>query len=476
MGIIERINTFWKRTRIEQATTNMVEIPASPYNINWNVSYDRRSLIIDSRAMVADDPRAKTILKTLARDIMKGGFNISITGPRAEEALDILNSLIERLQLTSLLTKYLRLTFKDGDSFLEVGVDETGLIQELSRKPTLEMYRNSDVHDTFPDPTKAYYWTDSPYITDQPGANVIWFEEWRIIHIRFEASDESKYGEPLLSSARKPYKRMTEGERDLSIRRKTRSTIKYLHVLEGATTADIEAYKVANEPALADPFAAIADYFTNKSGSVQVLQGDANLSQIEDIKHHVDTFGVASPVPLELIGYGENLNRDVLEEKKDQYDEALESLQGWVKTDFLMPLFIRQLLFVGIWPAALNIDLQWKQKSRTTPAELQQVGGFASSMQASGLLSDETLIRMLATYLPEFDVEKEIERVNAEGELGAENLMADVADIPDEGEEEEVPPEEEELAGESTNGKVNHYEYRPTATSSGISINYRGHG
>ena len=76
------------------------------------------------------------------------------------------------------------------------------------------------------------------------------------------------YGTPMFASARKAYKRMTQGELDISIRRKTRSGQRFVHVLDGASAAEIEAYKAANKPALDDPFAAVSDFFpTGRAGS-----------------------------------------------------------------------------------------------------------------------------------------------------------------------------------------------------------------
>jgi hypothetical protein len=128
-----------------------------------------------------------------------------------------------------------------------------------------------------------------------------------MIHARWDRDEGSRYGAPMFASARKAYKRMTQGELDIAIRRKTRAGMRYVHVLDGASPAEIEAYKAANRPALDDPYAAVADFFFNKAGGLQALQGDARLSDIDDVLHHVDTFGIASPVPLELIGYGPSM-------------------------------------------------------------------------------------------------------------------------------------------------------------------------
>jgi hypothetical protein len=177
-----------------------------------------------------------------------------------------------------------------------------------------------------------------------------------------------------------------------------------------------------NAPALGDNFAAVSDFFSNKPGGIQLLQGDANLSQIDDVLHHVDTFGVGSPVPLELIGYGRNLNRDVLEQKKEQYDEAVGSVRGWLVAEFILPILERQWLMLGIWPDALEVDVQWKAKKEATPLELKDMAAFATAVKAASILTDPTLLRILATRLPDFDVDAEIAALESEA---AEREAAD---------------------------------------------------
>lgn len=48
----------------------------------------------------------------------------------------------------------------------------------------------------------------------------------------------------------------------------------------------------------------------------------------------------------ELIGYGRNINRDVLEQKKEQYDESLAT-QGWVEMEMLRPIVGTAMVAVG---------------------------------------------------------------------------------------------------------------------------------
>lgn len=432
--LVDRITAMWRnRNRTPEAVIGPQ--PAQPQSVgavSFTTQRDRRGRIAECRDMVAEDPRAKQSVATLSRDATKGGFTVQVTGARAAQAQAAADALVARLDLFTRLDDWARLTLRDGDTFLELGVAANGEIVQVTRKPTLETYRFSDDYDRFYDPAAAFYWTDRPTYTDVPPADATWFAEWQIVHARWDRDEGSRYGNPLFASARSAYKRMRQGELDIAVRRKTRSGMRYVHVLEDASPAEIEAYKVANKPALDDPFAAVADLFQNKRGGLQAVQGDAHLSEIEDVLHHVDTFGMASPVPLELIGYGRNLNRDVLQQKKEQYDETLGSVRGWLVSEFVRPLLERQWLLLGIWPDALTWDVQWKAKKEPAPAELAQMGQFIASLKAMGLLTDATLLRLLATRLPDFDVDAEIEAMQAEAAAQATEMqrMAANATVP----------------------------------------------
>jgi len=415
MGLMERMAALWGKSKpapAEQLTP--LEVRMNPALVNFGTQLDRRAKVFDCRQMLEDDPRAKQSIATLARDIAKGGFSIQVTGGRSAQAQAAADAMLARLDITTRLDDWARLTLRDGDTFLEVGAAANGEIVEVTRKPSLEMYRASDQYDRFPDPAQAFYWSEAVPFNDRPPAGAVWFPEWMVVHARWDRDEGSRYGTPLFASARKSYKRMTQGELDIAIRRKSRSGLRYVHSLEDASIADLEAYKAANKPALDDPFAAVADIFMNKRGGIQAIQGDAHLSEIEDVLHHVDTFGMASPVPLELIGYGRNLNRDVLEQKKEQYTETLASVRAWAVAEFIKPLIIRQWLLLGIWPDGLTLDVQWKTKKEPTPAELQQLGTFVATLKGLGIVTDATLLRLLATSLPDFDIDAELAAIQAE--------------------------------------------------------------
>lgn len=428
MSLIARFQNLFRPRNRQQEPVTLVEPPPRPTALltRFQAEQGRRAIVEDARRMYDEDPRVRSIIQTLARDTVKNGFELHIEGQRADEAQAQAEELLERLDFTNRIDDWTRLTLRDGDSFLEVGANRHGDIVHVSRKPTLEMHRWSDERNEFHDPKRAFYWTDRLFAIDTPPSTATFFAEWQMIQASWDSDEGSRYGRPLFNAARKSYKRMTEGELDIAIRRKTRAGMKYVHSLEDASEADIEAYRQRNKAALDDPFAAVADFFSNKRTAIQAIQGDARLAEIEDVMHHIRTFWLASPVPMSLLGYGQDLNRDVLEEQEAQYRRALEQVTQWVTGQFIRPLLERQWLLKGIWPESVNWHVEWAGKEAATAQAIADVARAIVALRATGLLTDETLLRLLSHVVPDFDVEAELAAL-AQGQPDEVGRMGEMA-------------------------------------------------
>lgn len=417
MGLIDRFQALFRPRGEQQEPATLVQPPARPTQVSlFAVDPARKVEINECRLMYRADPRARQIIKTLATDACKGGFELRIEGGQAQAAMAEALALVDRLGLFNRLDDWTRLSLRDGDSFLECGATAQGEIVHVSRKPTLEMHRWSDEFDEFYDPARAFFWYDQGIPVDwrNPPATATWFAEWQMVHARWDRDEGNRYGFPLLASARTPYKRMTQGELDIAIRRKTRAGVRYWHVLEDGGEGQLQAYMVRNREALHDQFAAVSDFFSAGKTQISQFQGDAQLGQIDDILHHVDTFAVASPVPMELIGYGRNINRDVLEQKKQQYEETLAGVRQWIEAELLRPLLERQWLLRGIWPAGLDWDVEWKSKKMPSARDLADLARAVVTLSAANVVSQETLLRMLASVVPDFDVQAELDALAAQ--------------------------------------------------------------
>ncbi len=373
-------------------------------NARFSASNDRPEVVKDCRQMYREDTRAKTILQTLARDAVKGGFTIETNDPRATQ---IAEDLVKRMKLLSRLDDWARMAFRDGDCMLELGVSNDRRIDAISRKPTMRIHRNSNQFDQFDDPEKAFWMGGAGFNMGnrRPGADALWFADWQIVHARWDHDEGNRYGNPLLAPARKAWKRMREGEFDIAVRRKTRAGLRFVHRLRGTNGAALEEYKEANKAALADKFAALQDLFMNEGDGVDVLQGDANIGQIEDVLHHVRTFFLASPVPMSVLGYGQDISYSVVEHQKEQYEETLPAVQAWLSSAFIWPILEVEWLLRGFIPESLNARVTFGTKKAINAEQVLQIANALSTLRLLGV--GETTVRaILSHFLPGIEIEE----------------------------------------------------------------------
>jgi len=360
---------------------------------------DRQERLATARQMYEDDTRAKEVLKSMARDVMMGGYELIIEDAGAADSAAMLE---KQLDLQRSLENWVRLCFRDGDLFLEIGVDDSFNIVEVTRKPIIGMHRYSNTFDQFDDPTHAYWYSDRWY-GGEPPPEAVWFSNWQVVQARWDHDEGERYGRPFFASGSGAWKRLKEGELDISVRRKTRAGIKYQHKFPpGTKKGTIDEYKVINKDALTDPLAAVADFFGTPD--INVLQGDARLGEIADVLYHLRTWFIVAPMPMSLMGYGEDLNRDVLTAQEQQYRRALEGMAKWVEKQLLVPLLERQWLLHGFWPPHLDYSIQWASKQPLTAQVLQRVADAALRFRALGW-PDELLVQLLAPFLPGVNLE-----------------------------------------------------------------------
>ena len=420
MGLIDRITNLFKQRQPAAAPTTIEEhpTPTRPFDGAelFRVERERSAIIEACREMYRGDMRVKRIIGTLARDAVRGGFEVQSQDARAVEAA---TAMITRVKMLDRLDDWMRLALRDGDMLLEIGVNAQAEITVLTRKPTLEMRRNSDVFDQFADPLRAFWWSDQLWMGQNAPKEAIWFAQWQIVHARWAHDDGQRYGTPLFAEAVKAYRRLDQGETDIAIRRKTRAGMRYHHVVEG-DEADIERYKTLNQAALDQPFAAKIDFFSNKEGGISTIQGDANLDQIGDVMHHLRSFWTASPIPMSLIGYGEDLNRDILNEQKEQYDDDLPTITKWVEDEIVRPVIDLQLLLAGILPESADYTLAWAKRKVLTPTMLRDLSDAALRLRAFGL-DDQIILTLIGQFIPDVDLSQvvlgggDVERLAAQG-------------------------------------------------------------
>ncbi len=369
----------------------------------FKVERDRNMVIKDCRAMYDGDPRVEKMHRMYARDLLRGGFVVKTENVKAYE---IVLALQERLHLNQALEDWLRLSMRDGDSFLENTVAQvigsTYQIDSVTRKPTLQMHRNSNKADRFDNSERAFWMSDDAFMGSDAPKDALWFPEWKIIHARWNHDEESRYGRPMMKSARKQFKYVEDGELNVAVRRKIGGAQLRQHVIEGGPT-DVETYKENNKAAIGK-LAAVIDFFSNKQSSLTVHQGDGNIDKIGDVQHHIGTMFTASDVPMELMAYGGDLNRDILGEKKQAYEETLNQGREWATVQIIQPLIEREWLLHGILPADVKYKIVWRKAKSLSPTDLRDLADAASRLRILGV-KEEMVSLILASYLRDVDLD-----------------------------------------------------------------------
>jgi len=391
----QRVSAFFNPPQQQAQTTQddpRVQSVTAEYE-KLKADRDRMAKIKTCNLMYECDPRIEKAHRVYSQDIVKAGFLIVTKDERAKQ---IAMDLQERLDMNQFLEDATRETSRDGDSFYEVVIDDNLLITELSRKPTLEMHRNTNRQDKFDDPNRAFWQGSSNWMNTEPPKDALWYAEWQMIHARWKHDSGQRYGKSMFSASTGAYKKVDDGELNVAVRRKMGGSQIRVHSIEGSS-ADLEKYKEDNKASFG-VLAAVTDLFTNKKGSVDVKQGDGNIDKLGDVQHHVATMMAGSDVPMELIVYGEGLNRDILGEKKDEYENNQKQGREWLTSQLVKPVLERQWLLQGILPSSIKYKIIWRTAKPLTPADLRDLGDGLSRLKLIGV-KDEIIQLIAASYI-----------------------------------------------------------------------------
>ncbi len=338
-----------------------------------------RSAILMLRHMDRIDGRVKKIHKRMARQAVKGGLRIEFGNEENAKVQTLWDDFVRRLRLDdrNKLESDARGAVMEGNLSLQRVVDTTGHVTALIRMPTETLVPKVDLNGRFTDPAKAYVQVD--HLTYNELAS---FALWQLAITRLDPDnfdDQGALGRPYLDATRSVWQKLVMTEDDMVIRRRTRSPLRMAHSLEGATKEELDEYRNQIE---ADQHNIATDFYMNKKGGVQAVQGDANLDQIADVAYLLDTFFAGSPAPKGLFGYVGDLNRDVLEDLKADYYEEIDGLQDVLARAY-HEAFCLELLLQGIDPDSHKFTVLFPERQTETRNQRADLALKAQAMGAS---------------------------------------------------------------------------------------------
>lgn len=345
---------------------------------------DLLAAVRDIRYMDRMDPRVKKIHTRMARTAVRGGIDIE-TSSTNKRLLRRWRDFILRTRMNhqQKLESHCRGLVMEGNIPVQWVVSQDRQVVNGVRMPSETIMPQVTDAGVFEDPAKAY--TQLDLMTHR---EVAAFSLYQLTLGRLDPDnwdDMGSMGRPYLDATRSIWQKLTMTEEDLVVRRRERAPQRLSHVLEGATVEELDEYENHQRQHQED----IAhDFFQNKPGGVSAIQGDANLDQIADVSHLLDTFFSGAPAPKGLFGYSDELNRDILEDLKRDYYEEIDAVQdtlAWVYEQG----FRLDLLLSGINPDRYEFKVQFAER-RTETAN--QATDRALKLQALGA-SEETVFR-----------------------------------------------------------------------------------
>lgn len=339
-----------------------------------------RATILDIRRMDRLDSRVKKIHSRMARTATKGGLRLEWSTAENVRIRRMWENFERRLGLDrqAKIESDCRGLVMEGNLPMQWVVSDDGRVMAGVRMPTETLMPLVDDTGRFGDPSAAYAQYD---LTE--GRKIAIFPLWQLTLERLDPDsidDHGALGRPYLDASRVVWRQLRMTEEDLVIRRRQRAPLRFSHILEGATKAELETYKADTEFNQRQD-AICTDFFSNRKGGVTALQGDANLDQVADVAHLLDTFFSGSPAPKGLFGYADGLSRDILEDLKRDYYEEIDALQDTVSWVYEQG-FRLELLLAGINPDSYSFYIDFVERRTETP---NQAADRALKYQALGV-------------------------------------------------------------------------------------------
>ena len=324
-----------------------------------------RAAILEIRRMDRLDGRVKKLHGRMARAAVKGGLKLMWSGPENRRINALWSEFQRRLSLHNQLKREsdARGLAMEGNLALQWVLGPEGRVARAVRMPSETLVPQVTAAGVFKDVGRAYAQYDL-----LQGRVIAEFALWQLSLGRLDPDnydDWGSMGRPYLDATRPCWRKLVMTEEDLVIRRRHRAPLRTAHVLEGASKDDLEAYQLQVE---ADESTITTNYYLNRKGAVTAVQGDANLDQIADVVHLLDTFMTGAPAPKGLFGYADGLSRDVLEDMKKDFFEELDAMQDQIAGVYHEG-FRLDCLLAGVNPDNYQFQVGFSERQTESPTQ-----------------------------------------------------------------------------------------------------------
>ncbi|GIM47031.1 hypothetical protein DNHGIG_25800 [Collibacillus ludicampi] len=393
------------------------------FRLNW----EKVTILREIDEMLRSDPRIKRANHVFASTAVRRGLTVKVTSEVSEDlaqkAQDLINLLMRSAQINSKLLPWARSLLKDGELYLNPIIDiNKRLISDIKNLPAITMQRNEDITGRFPDLNDAFRQIDpvSREIVHK-------FPLWAVNHIRYDHEPGQLYGNSQYLACRAIWKKLVMTEEDLVVRRRTRAVPRRLHIVGNkdnpGTWDEVKKYKEFNKLDNPKRSTITTDYFGNGLTDIKDLNADAQLDHIKDIEYLQEQLMMGTGVPLHILGFGKNVNRDIVEDQKKQFEEDVQELRDLLEYGDEAPysglraIFDLQLTLQGIDPSLVSYNFIWSDTNNDTLNDKVDRVIKLRSAQPDPLISRELALNYIARDFgldSQESVKAEIEKIKQE--------------------------------------------------------------
>jgi hypothetical protein len=407
----------WMTTSMGTAGTPSPRIPEESRTLAQR--YGRRQVIADVRKMLADNPLLAEAADDFVDTAVSKSFSVTVentssrgvTAGIQRKAQRIIDRVIRDSNLKRELPGWGKRALREGDLFVQIEEYEGQVINAFAM-PSVSMERLTDLRDQFADPLAAFRQIDT-----STNETVALFARWQIVHGRWNHEPGERYGNSQYLQLRTMDKIFQKMVRDMAVRRAVRATLRRFHKIgdkdHPGKWDDVERYIQTNK--LDENAGQAEDYYGTFNVDVKTLEGDAHLDHIKDVEFILNFLFPRVGMPKGIIGFGENTNRDILDDQREFLHIKQDLLIDWIEWEIIRPILDTALMIEDINPDGIVYLTQFED--RVTERQKLARCELYLEMYEAGLMTEHQLIQRVARYINVPDVAayiQELKQMRAE--------------------------------------------------------------
>lgn len=338
------------------------------YNRLWAEPLEHDLLVEEYEKILIDHPIVEAALREFAEGAVGSGFNVHVKNAvgNSEEvkqrliskARRIINRTKKNCQLEKELSEIAYRAVSFGDAIIQItGTEFSKEIADILLMPNKGMVRNTNERDEFIPGKPQFFQRTNARKDETP------FNEGQIIHVRFNHHKGQRYGNSILLAGRAMCKDSLAALRSLLPRRLANQPFRHFNIPKGITATLFNQIKQNLSRLLhiikggqTSPW---DDVFTNNV-DVEVKGGaDSDVGDLKDIEMLLDAILMLIGVSRQILGAGTNVNRDVLDEQREELYKKQRRLVRLLIEQFLRPLFDMALAMEGIDPSCVEYEIEF---------------------------------------------------------------------------------------------------------------------